>query len=305
MSRPDLYAQITSRIVADLEKGVRPWFKPWSAANTEGRITRPLRVTGEPYKGINVLCLWAEAIANGYQSPTWMTLHQANELGGRVRKGEHGAMSVYADRLRRTTTNDQGEEIEREIPLLKAYMVFNCEQIEGLPERFYVKPAAKPPAWERDQRADTFIANTGAEIKHGGGRAFYNRGADRIQTPPAEAFRDREAYYSTLLHECCHWSGHPKRLDRAFGKRFGDEYYAGEELVAEIGSAFLCADLAMRPEPREDVASYVATWLKVLKDDKRAIFVAAAHAQRAADYLHETQTPSRPAPRAGGQDPAP
>lgn len=296
----DLYTRITSKIVADLEKGVRPWFKPWSAANTEGRIVRPRRVTGEPYKGINVLWLWAAADINGYRSPTWMTYRQSAELGGQVRKDEKGTLSVYADRFRKTETNDKGEEVERDIPFLKGYVVFNVDQISDLPPRFHTKPEPKPEAWERDQGLDTFVGHTGAQIGHGGSRAFYNRGADRIQLPPPEAFHDREAYGSTLLHEISHWSGAEKRLNRVFGKRFGDEQYAGEELVAEISSAFLCADLGITPEPREDVSAYVGTWLKVLKDDKRAIFAAAAHAQRAAEYLHGLQ-PTRPAPQPEGQ----
>ena len=298
--RADIYNQITDKIVADLEKGVRPWFKPWSAGNTEGRIVRPRRVTGEPYKGINVLWLWATADTNGYGSPTWMTYRQATELGGQVRKGEKGTLSVYADRFRKTETNDKGEEIERDIPFLKGYAVFNCDQIDNLPERFRAKPEPKPQAWERDEKFEAFMANTGADIRHGGNRAYFSRASDHIQMPPREAFRDRESYGSTLSHEITHWAGSEKRLNRVFGKRFGDDDYGREELVGELGAAFLCADLGITPEVREDHASYIDHWLKVLKADKRAIFSAAAHAQRAADYLHGLQPghapePSRPA----------
>jgi antirestriction protein ArdC len=292
-ARTDLYSRITNCIVAELEKGVRPWLKPWNAQHAEARVTRPLRANGQPYNGINVLMLWGEAVANGYGCPIWMTYKQARELGAQVRKGEHGSLVVYADRMRRTDTNDNGDGIEREIPFLKGYTVFNCEQIDGLPDHFYSRPAPPLLAPARIDVAEHFTAATHADIRHGGNRAFYAIEADRVQLPPFESFADAESYYTTLLHELTHWTRHPSRLAREFGrKRWGDEGYAAEELVAELGAAFLCADLALTPEPRADHASYIASWLTVLKNDKRAIFTAAAHAQRAADYLHGLQQPA-------------
>jgi antirestriction protein ArdC len=282
--RADVYTRITDTIVAALEQGVRPWLKPWSVEHTSGRITRPLRHTYEPYNGINVLMLWAESVDKGFASPIWMTFKQALELEAHVRKGEHGSPVVYADRMTRTDTNEQGEEIDHQIPFLKAYTVFNVEQIEGLPSHFYAKPTEPLPLTER----------TGADIRHGGNMAFYAPGPDRIQLPPFEAFRSPETYYATALHELTHWTRHESRLTRDLGrKRFGDEGYAREELVAELGAAFLCADLGIEGEEREDHAAYLASWLKVLKDDKRAIFQAAAHAQRAADFLNSLD--ARPA----------
>ena len=289
--RADLYSRVTNRIIAELEQGVRPWLKPWNAEHAAGRITRPLRANGQPYKGINVLMLWGEAVAKGYGCPIWMTYKQSQELRGQVRKGEHGSLVVYADRMRRTETADNGDEIEREIPFLKGYTVFNCEQIDGLPEHFYSKPAPPLPAPVRIETAEQFARATGAAIHHGGNRAFYAIDADRVQLPPFESFADPEGYYATLLHELTHWTRHPSRLAREFGrKRWGDAGYAAEELVAELGAAFLCADLAITLEPRPDHASYIASWLEVLKNDKRAIFTASAHAQRAADYLHGLQS---------------
>lgn len=282
----DVYARVTSRIIEDLEKGVRPWLKPWSASNAENRIHRPLRHNGTPYRGINVLLLWGEAIEKGYAAPIWMTYKQAQELGGQVRKGEHGSLVVYADRYTKTESNEQGEEIEREIPFMKGYTVFNVEQIEGLPAQYRVKPEKeKREPLPLIEQAEEFFAATGAVFRHGGNRAFYAPAADFIQLPPAEAFKDGESYAATKAHELTHWTGHESRLAREFGKRFGDQAYAFEELVAELGAAFLCADLGITPEPREDHAAYLAHWLEVLKQDKRAIFSAAAHAQRAADYL--------------------
>jgi len=288
--RKDVYSRITDRIIADLEQGVRPWVKPWNAEHLAGRITRPLRHNGTPYRGINVVMLWMAAVAQGYACPLWMTFRQAKELGGFVRKGETGALVVYASTFTATETGEEGEECEREIPYLKGYTVFNCEQIEGLPSHYYARAEAPARPIERIDQAEAFFAHTGAEIRHGGDRAYYAIASDYIQMPPAETFRDAESYAATLAHELTHWTRHPSRLDRDLGrKRWGDEGYAHEELVAEIGAAFLCADLGITPEVREDHAAYVASWLKVLKDDKRAVFQAAAHAQRAVDHLHGLQ----------------
>lgn len=291
--KQDLYERITSRIVADLEQGVRPWLKPWNAEHAAGRITRPLRANGQPYQGINVLMLWGEAVAKGYAAPIWMTFRQAQELGANVRKGEQGSLVVYADRIRRTEVDDKtGEEAEREIPFLKGYTVFNVEQVEGLPPHFYAVAEPRLDIVQRIERAESFFTATKADIRHGGNMAYYSVTQDYVQMPPFQSFRDAESYYATLAHECTHWTRHPSRLERDFGrKRFGDEGYAMEELVAELGSAFLSADLDLTPEPRTDHAAYIASWLKVLKNDKRAIFTAASHAQRAADYLRSLTVP--------------
>lgn len=286
--KQSVYEKITAKIVADLESGVRPWLKPWSAEHAAGRITRPLRGNGIPYRGINVVMLWMEAMERGYAAPIWMTFKQALEHGAHVRKGEHGTLVVYADSITRTETNDRGEECEAVIPFLKGYTVFNVEQIEGLPPHYYAPAQAPVPGpVQRITRADAFFTATGANIITGGTMACYAVTPDHIRMPPFETFRDAESYYATLAHECIHWTRHPSRLNRDFGrKRWGDEAYAAEELVAELGAAFVCADLALTPELREDHASYIATWLKVLKNDPRAIFTAASHAQRAADFLN-------------------
>lgn len=303
--RSDVYERVTARIVQHLENGVKPWEQPWKAEG--GGFRRPLRHNGAPYSGINVLMLWSVAMERGYENPVWMTFRQAQELGAHVRKGEKGSLVVYANRITKTETSDAGEEVEREIPFLKGYVVFNIEQIEGLPAQYYAKP---PPVFEshasRLDHAENFFAATRADIRQRGGRAFYRQDADFVQVPPIEAFPDAEEYYATLAHEITHWTKHPKRLARDFGRKsWGDEGYAIEELVAEIGAAFLCADLEIAPgageDVREDHASYIASWLKVLKGDKRAIFTAASHAQRAADYLHGLQSP-QPAPRPSAED---
>jgi antirestriction protein ArdC len=290
IGKADLYTRITNKIVADLEQGIRPWLKPWNAEHMAGRITRPLRHNGTPYRGINVIMLWAEAMTRGFAGPIWMTYRQAQEIGAQVRKGEQGTLVVFANSITRTETNAKGEEVDRDIPYLKGYSVFNCEQIDGLPAHFTAPaaPALDPVA--RIAHAEQFFANTKITVRHGGDMAYYAVHADHVQMPPFETFRDAESYYATLAHEMTHATKHPSRLDREFGrKRWGDEGYAAEELVAELGAAFLSADLGLTPEPREDHASYIAHWLKVLKDDKRAIFTAAAHAERAAAFLHGLQ----------------
>jgi antirestriction protein ArdC len=285
--KTDLYERVTAQIVASLEQGVRPWLKPWNAEHAAGRITRPLRSNGIPYQGINILMLWGAAVQRGYAAPIWMTFKQALELGGCVRKGERGSLVVYASSVTRTETDSEtGEESERDIPFLKDYTVFNVEQIDGLPAHFLAPAAPQLDPVQRVERAEQFFAATNATVRHGGNQAFYSVASDFVQMPFFETFRDAESYYATLAHELTHWTRHPSRLDRSFGrKRFGDEGYAMEELVAELGAAFLSADLSLTPEPRDDHAAYIGHWLNVLKNDKRAIFTAASHAQRAADFL--------------------
>jgi antirestriction protein ArdC len=288
--RRDIYAKVTDRIISDLEQGVRPWMKPWNAQHAAGRITRPLRHNGTPYKGMNVLLLWGEAVTEGYAAPIWMTYRQAQELGGQVRKGEHGALVVYANTVTKTETDDNGQDIEREIPFLKGYTVFNVQQVDGLPAHYHAQPVSPLPLPERIEAADAFMNATGVIIRHGGNSAHYSPDRDAVQMPPFEAFNDKESYYATALHELTHATKHEKRLNRDFGRRlFGDEGYAREELVAELGAAFLCADLGITPDIREDHAAYLGHWLGILRQDKRAIFSAAAHAQRAADFLHALQ----------------
>ncbi len=289
--RADIYTRITEAIIAKLEQGTRPWAKPWNAEHLAGRITRPLRANGVPYRGINVVMLWMAAEAKGYSSPIWMTYRQAQERGGQVRKGEQGTAIAYADRFRKRETDEEsGEEIERELFFMKQYTVFNVEQIDGLPAHFYATVAPQTGPLAKVEHAEAFFAALGADIRHGGNRAFYAIEPDYVQLPPFESFKDAESYYATLGHECCHWTRHPSRLNRDFGrKRWGDEGYAQEELTAEIGAAFLAADLRLTLEPREDHAAYIASWLKVLKRDKKAVFIAAAHAQKALDFLHPKQ----------------
>jgi len=278
-SKIDIHKKVTDDIVAALEAGAAPWQKAWSTSGFGGL---PTRVTGERYRGINVLILWLQ----GRSAPTWMTYKQAQELGGNVRKGEKGTGITFFKPLKVT---DKVTEEEKTIPLIKTYTVFNVEQIDGLPARFYPTPAEKLNGDSRTDEVEAYIAGTQATVNHGGDRAFYRPSTDEVHMPEFDQFESAEAYYGTMLHELVHWTSHKSRLDRDLGKKFGDTGYAREELVAEIGAAFLTATLGIENTVREDHASYVANWLKVLKDDKKAVFKAAAAAQVAADYLDGLQ----------------
>ncbi|WP_431322995.1 ArdC family protein [Rhizobium sp. YTU87027] len=289
--RSDLYSRITDKIIAELEQGVRPWTQPWQTACPSDRVSRPLRHNGEPYSGINVLILWCEAIARGFSSATWMTFRQALEYGGAVRKGETGTTVVFASSFIRAKSAETGEDVEHDIPFMKAYTVFNADQITGLDGRFQETTTPSHP-FDRIGDAGRFFASTGALIRHGGSSAYYVPAHDYIQMPSFDDFRNDASYVAILSHEMTHWTAAKDRLDRDLSRYAKDRSErAREELVAELGSCFLCADLGVVPElePRPDHASYIDSWLKVLDGDKRAIFAAAAHAQRAVDYLHHLQ----------------
>ena len=288
----DIHARITDRIIADLERGVKPWLQPWNAASTAGPIRRPLRHNREPYSGINVVLLWSEATERGYASPIWMTVRQANQLGGRVLKGERGTTVVYANKVAKVEEDEDGEEVERQVPFLRAYSVFCVDQIEDLPDDYYAPAPAVIAPQARIAHADAFFTATAADIRHGGNAAYYMPATDHIQMPVFTSFRDPESYAATLAHEAIHWTAPAHRVNRDLSRYARDESErAREELVAELGSCFLCADLGIVPEfePRPDHASYLASWLKVLANDKKAIVAAASQAQRAVAFLHSLQ----------------
>lgn len=274
---------ITGAIIDRLEAGVRPWVKPWRP----GLGGRPLRVTGEPYRGINCFWLWLVADAAGYNSRTWMTYRQAQALGGQVREGERSQIAIfyksYSKTVESVVTGDTADELRR---VLRSYAVFNGDQIDGLPERFRPAPlAVVPPADALPERAQRFVDALPATVHVRGDRAFYDRVADSITMPAVEQFSTRAYWASTLAHEAGHWTGHPDRLDRQFGKKFGDDAYAFEELCAEMASALLGADLELPTAHLDDHASYIASWLRVLKRDSRAVMTAAAKAEAAAGFL--------------------
>ncbi|MBL0925217.1 MAG: DUF1738 domain-containing protein [Sphingomonadaceae bacterium] len=306
LQRGSLYEEVTAKIIAQLEAGIFPWVQPWSSAGAVPGLPRNA-VTGRAYSGVNVLILWGAVIERAFPSQDWLTFKQALAAGGCVRKGETGETIFYAARF--TPDSDRsnavtggavegqngGADAGRGIPFLKRFTVFNVAQCEGLPTRVAADPVPLP---ERQLVADaeSLIAASGADFRIGGARAFYSPDGDFVQVPPQPAFTAQIDFYRTALHELGHWTGHPSRLARTYGKRFGDSAYAREELCAELASAFLCAALGIVPTVRH--ADYLGNWLAVLREDSRAIFKAASHASKAADYLLAF-APDRPAPLGG------
>ncbi len=284
-TKSDVYESITNKIIAIMERGELPWTMPW-VSNTP---SRPLRSCGKTYSGINVLVLWVAAIENSFSSPYWFTFNQAKELGSSVRKGAKGTQVVFAATFSKEVESDEGEKETRDIPFMKAYYVFNADQIDGLPTKYQGTPIEVNKD-EAIEHADKFFANLESSVKYSGSQAYYRKDDDSITLPKFEAFNSSVDFYSTIAHEHIHWTRHSSRLNRDFSqKKFGDSGYALEELVAELGSAYLMADLGLEFEPREDHAAYVASWLKALKNDKRFIFTAASHASRAVEFMHSKQ----------------
>lgn len=277
MSR-DLYQEVTDKIVASLEQGVAPWVRPWNSAEHFGGMPYNA-ISGKRYRGVNVALLYAPQ----YPTAAWMTFKQASDVGAHVRKGERGSLIVFykpfAVKDRNATPDAAGNQPERVIPLLRAFTVFNVAQIDGLPEKYQPKADERTHA-ERIETAESVMAQ--AALVHGGDRAFYSIERDQITLPQVGQFESVAAYYATALHELTHWTGHRSRLAREYGKRFGDTAYAREELVAEMGAAFLCSHCGI--EGRLQHAAYIASWLDVLKADKRAVLIASAAAQKAADF---------------------
>lgn len=282
VSRPSPAETITAAIVERLEAGTRPWVQPWTGAS----VSRPLRACGTPYQGINVLWLWMAAEAAGHSSPFWMTYRQSQLLGGQVRKGERGTVAIFY-RAYQAEETDTGEEAADRTTrrVLKSFTVFNACQIDGLPKRFFPEPRPLPPPTERDSALDRFFAAVPARIRHWGTEAFYSPAVDQVTMPEPGLFRDLDHYRATLAHELSHWTGHESRLARQMSGRFGSEAYAMEELVAELSSAMLGAELGLPVDHLDHHASYLASWLKVLKADSRAILTVAAKAEEAASLL--------------------
>lgn len=282
--RESVYAEVTRRVIAELEEGRLPWVQPWDNAAC-GCAMPANAVTGRGYSGINILILWATVIERGYSSQRWLTFRQALGAGGNVRRGEKGVSVCYADRFTPEREKEHARDEDREarqIAFLKRFTVFNVDQCEGLPEAMTAAPAVRG---EREiiPVAEALIAATGADFRIGGHEAYYSPDLDFVQVPPQQAFRQQINFYRTALHELGHWTGHRLRLDRDQQGGFGSEAYVREELVAELASAFTCASLGIRPTVRH--ADYVGSWLEVLRGDERAIFRAASQASKAADFL--------------------
>jgi antirestriction protein ArdC len=279
----DVYARVTDQIINAIEQGVGNWRMPW---HTSGRYAfSPINISSKkPYRGINTICLWSAAQAKGYERGEWATYQQWQDKGAQVRKGEKATTVVFwkfANNAAETEDGDESPKSGSRLLFTRGYSVFNASQVDG----YTPKAEADMPMPEKIERAETFFQAIGATVQHGGNRAYYAPDSDHIQMPPFGAFVENVAYYSTLAHEHAHWTAQASRCDRQLGKRFGDNAYAAEELIAELSAAFTCAHLGLSTEPREDHAQYINSWLKVLKADKRAIFTAASKAQQAADFM--------------------
>jgi antirestriction protein ArdC len=276
----DLYQEVTDRIITALESGVKPWNCPWDRT---GSVPTNLK-SGNPYRGINFVLFSLMQMIKGYKSGYWLTFKQAQELGGRVRKGEKGTSGVFYKLLERENgeTDDNGDDVKKTIPLLRGFTAFNLDQIDGIqaPDQAFGGISSPLAA---NALAERIMASSGVPISHGGARACYRPASDAITLPDKSRFARAEDYYATALHELTHATGHASRCNRT---PYSDEYrsaYAFEELVAEIGSAFLCAYVAICGDVQHE--SYVGSWLKILRDDKRAVMKAASQAQHAADWL--------------------
>lgn len=281
----DIYQTVTDSIIQQLEKGCVPWVKPWASNGTFH--ANPLNVISKkPYRGINRLILWS--VSTVYPSAQYLTFKQALELGGNVRKGEHGIKVIYWDTFKRKETNaETGEEKEKSGMFCKAYTVFNVAQCENLPAKYSDIPTPLAPinTQERNAELDRQFDLVGISTAHHGDRAFYRPSTDSVTLPEFSMFKSSADYYATKAHEYTHATAHKSRVGRDLSGMFGNASYAKEELVAEIGAAFLCATLEIEGQLQH--ASYIESWLKVLKDDKRAIFKAASQAQKACDWLTE------------------
>lgn len=285
--RADVYARVTDQIIRAIEQGAPQWEMPWRSGDAALHLPRNV-ASGKPYRGVNVLSLWAESHYFGYSESVWGTFRQWLDLGHPVKRGARASVGVFWKPLDSTERDDReppAESSPRRM-MARAFHLFNCDQVEG----YISNIVRQAPPSQRVARAEGFFAAIGADVRHGGNKACYHRSSDHIQMPPFEAFRDALAYYATLGHEITHWTGHKSRLDRDLAGRFGSEAYAAEELVGELGSAFLCADLELATDARPENAAYVESWLRILRGDDRAIFAAASQAQRAVDFMRSFPT---------------
>jgi antirestriction protein ArdC len=270
-----LYESVTASIIKEMEAGTVRWIKPWKTPRNHGSVMPHNAATGRLYSGINIPLLWGAADAKSYASHKWMTFQQVQMRGATVRKGEKGTRIVFTTQLVKKEDDE-----EKRFSMLKTYNVFNVAQIDGLPPPKEIEELPEPV---RHERAEAFIKATDAQFKHGGDKACYVPSQDFVALPYQGFFIHHEAFYAVALHELGHWTGAKPRLDRDLTGRFGTKAYAGEELVAEMTAAFLCAHLDIKGELRH--VSYISNWIGLLNDDSRAIFTAASLASKAADYL--------------------
>ncbi len=294
MTKRDIQRDITSKIVGILDDiDLDDYRAPFAGLAAQGLPFNP--TSGCDYQGINIPSLWVDQQHKGFASNHWATFKQWRMHGAQVRKGEHGSPIIFYKSVNKTNERDDAVSEEIQIPVMRSYTVFNADQVDGYDHRD-AAPINKTDLVSRIANVDRFCASTCADIRHGGNAAFYNRAGDFIVMPDTVAFLETpdatatENYYSTLLHELTHWTGAPHRLDRDKAKTNRErKRYAFEELVAELGAAFLCARLGITQTPRDGHALYIKSWLQALQNDKGFVFKAAAQAAKATDYLNKLQ----------------
>lgn len=285
-SRASIYERITADIAAAIERGAHERRMPWHHDGSARH--RPINVaSGLPYRGVNILALWAAAEAHGYEHGLWGTYRQWSALGAQVRKGERATLGVVWKHRQapRDDGEEGGERAAKGYMFARGFCLFNAAQVDN----YTPPPQPRLPEHQRIAHADAFIAALGIAITHGGDMAFYRPSTDTVHLPPFACFVDATAYVSVAIHECAHATGAPHRLARDLSGRFGSQSYAMEEAIAELTASFVLADLGLAHSPRPDHAAYIASWLEVLKSDARAIFTAASKAQAAADWMHACQ----------------
>lgn len=276
--------EITQEIIEELKQGVMPWNKPWTGDSPV--LQAPRRHEGQHYRGINTVILLVKAMNKGFSSPYWMTFKQATALGATIKKGQKSTKIFYASSFEVEEETEQGEQETHKIPYMKVYNVFNADQIEGLEDKYYYQADNNViinDDIERIESFESFLEATGANFKHEGHNAFYSPIEDTITLPEFNTFKSSQGYYATAFHELTHWTGHKDRLDRELSMKKAS--YAFEELIAELGAAFLCAYTGIQPNIRDDHAPYISSWIKALEDDPKVLFKAASKAQAALDYI--------------------
>ncbi|MXX17567.1 MAG: DUF1738 domain-containing protein [Gammaproteobacteria bacterium] len=287
-NRRDFFAEVTGKIMCALEQGCAPWVRPWS--ENPGTSAIPISASGRQYRGINRILLGMEQSLLGYNSPQWYTRKMANQAGGHIRKGEKGTPIVFFKPVDKSPSEPEGPDPDDNNDstgrfwVHRFYYVWNRDQLEGVDGAPAPEPMVQGPRWHLHRRSDYLALGTDAKFEYGGNRAYYSPGADRIVLPLPDQFYHEDDFHSTRFHELVHWTGHTSRLGRRYG-RFGDPDYAREELVAEMGAAFLCEWCGLLAELQHP--EYIASWLRVLDEDKSAVIVAASQAQKAFDFILE------------------
>jgi len=285
----DYRAEVTEDIIRMLEAGTAPWQKPWEAGEFGRTPYNP--TTDKPYRGGNVLGLMIASMRKGYTDPRFCTFKQALDNDWHVRKGEKATRIEFWEVKPGKRDSDAPDDEKRGHMIHRVYSVFNAQQIDGIPA--LVIEERKP--FEIIEAAEALLKNSGAEIKHGGARAYYSPSTDHIQMPPRECFADEPGYYQTALHELTHWTGAKHRLDRDLSHPFGTEGYAREEIRADLSSLYLSAETGIPYDPANQ-AAYIHNWIQVLKNDKNEVFRAASDASKACDYLQSLEKGELPSP---------